>query len=159
MRFLMRLLINAAALWVAVKIVPGITYTGEWLPFLGVALVFGLVNAFIRPIVKLLTLPILFLTLGLFALVVNGMMLMLTSWLSNQLALNFQVTGCWTAILGALVVSIVRARRAARSGRNASSGARHAQAPSGSDGVFMRACPPRPRTSWSGTIARSATEA
>lgn len=109
MRFLMRLLINAAALWVAVKIVPGITYRGEWVPFLGVALVFGLVNAFIRPIVKLLTLPILFLTLGLFALVVNGMMLMLTSWLSNQLALNFQVRGCWTAILGALVVSIVSA--------------------------------------------------
>jgi putative membrane protein len=109
MRFLMRLLINAAALWVAVKIVPGITYTGEWLPFLGVALIFGLVNAFIRPLVKLLTLPIIFLTLGLFALVVNGMMLMLTGWLSNQFALNFQVTGCWTAILGALVVSIVSA--------------------------------------------------
>src|SRR5450432_1862835 len=107
MRFLLRLVINAAALWVAVKIVPGITYSGEWLPFFGVALVFGLVNAFIRPLVKLFTLPILFLTLGLFALVVNGMMLMLTSWLSNKLAMNFQVTGCWTAILGALVVSIV----------------------------------------------------
>jgi len=109
MRFLLRLVINAAALWVAVKIVPGITYSGEWLPFFGVALVFGLVNAFIRPLVKLFTLPILFLTLGLFALVLNGMMLMLTSWLSNKLAMNFQVTGCWTAILGALVVSIVSA--------------------------------------------------
>ena len=109
MRFLMRLLINAAARWVAVKIVPGITYTGEWPPFLGVALIFGLVNAFIRPLVKLLTLPIIFLPLGLFALVVKGMKLMLTSWLSNQLALNFQVNGCWTAVLGALVVSIVSA--------------------------------------------------
>jgi putative membrane protein len=109
MRFLLRLLINAAALWLAVKIVPGITYSGEWLPFFGVALVFGLVNAFIRPLVKLLTLPIIFLTLGLFALVVNGMMLMLTAWLSNKLAMNFQVSGCWTATLGALVVSIVSA--------------------------------------------------
>ncbi len=109
MRFLLRLLVNAAALWVAVRIVPGITYSGDWAPFFGVALVFGLINAFIRPLVKLLTLPIIFLTLGLFALVVNGMMLMLTSWLSNKLAMNFQVSGCWTAILGALVVSIVSA--------------------------------------------------
>ena len=107
MRFLLRLLINAAALWVAVKIVPGITYAGAWLPFLGVALIFGLVNAFIRPIVKLFTLPIIFLTLGLFALVVNGLMLWLTSWLSTSFGLQFHVEGCWSAILGALVVSIV----------------------------------------------------
>ncbi len=109
MRFLARLLINAAALWVAVKLVPGITYSGGWLPFLGVALVFGLVNAFIRPVVKLLTLPILFLTLGLFALVINGLMLWLTSSFATALGLQFHVSGCWTAILGALVVSIVSA--------------------------------------------------
>lgn len=109
MRFLLRLLINAAALWVAVKIVPGITYAGDWLPFLGVALIFGLVNAFIRPVVKLFTLPIIFLTLGLFALVVNGLMLMLTSWLATRFGLQFHVDGCWPAILGALVVSIVSA--------------------------------------------------
>ena len=109
MRFLLRLLINAAALWVAVKIVPGITYEGGWGPFLGVALVFGLVNAFIRPVVKLLTLPILFLTLGLFALVINGLMLWLTSSFATALGLQFHVEGCWTAILGALVVSIVSA--------------------------------------------------
>jgi putative membrane protein len=107
MRFLLRLLINAAALWVAVRVVPGITYTGNWPPFLGVALIFGLVNAFIRPIVKLFTLPIIFLTLGLFALVVNGLMLWLTSWLSTSFGLAFHVEGCWSAILGALVVSIV----------------------------------------------------
>jgi putative membrane protein len=109
MRFLLRLVINAAALWVAVQIVPGITYSGDWAPFFGVALVFGLVNAFIRPIVKLFTLPIIFLTLGLFALVVNGMMLSLTAYLSNKLGMHFQVDGCWTAILGALVISIVSA--------------------------------------------------
>ena len=109
MRFLLRLLINAAALWVAVQIVPGISYTGNWLPFLGVALIFGIVNAFIRPIVKLFTLPIIFLTLGLFALVVNGLMLWLTSKLSAGFGLHFEVVGCWSAILGALVVSLVSA--------------------------------------------------
>lgn len=109
MRFLLRLLINAAALWVAVKIVPGITYTGDWLPFLGVALIFGIVNAFIRPIVKLFTLPVILLTLGLFALVVNGLMLWLTSWLSTGLGLQFHVEGCLAACIGALVVSIVSA--------------------------------------------------
>jgi putative membrane protein len=110
MRFLLRLLINAAALWVAVQLVHGITYAGGgWLPFLGVALVFGLVNAFIRPVLKLLSLPLIFLTLGLFALVVNGAMLWLTSALSGALGLGFHVDGCWTAILGALIVSIVSA--------------------------------------------------
>ena len=110
MRFLVRLLINAAALWVAVKLVPGISYTSDsWLPLFGVALIFGVVNAFIRPIVKLLSLPLILLTLGLFALVVNGAMLMLTSSLSTALGMRFHVDGCWTAILGALVVSIVSA--------------------------------------------------
>ena len=109
MRFLVRLLINAVALWVAVKLVPGITYSGDVLPLLGVALVFGVVNAFLRPILKLLTLPLIFLTLGLFALVVNGLMLSLTSYFAGALGLPFHVEGCWTAIFGALVVSIVSA--------------------------------------------------
>jgi putative membrane protein len=110
MKFLVRLLINAAALWVAVKIIPGITDSSDdWVPFFVVALIFGLVNAFIRPVVKLLSLPLIILTLGLFALVVNGLMLLLTSSLSGALGLHFHVEGCWTAILGALVVSIVSA--------------------------------------------------
>ncbi|HKD18610.1 MAG TPA: phage holin family protein [Thermoanaerobaculia bacterium] len=110
MRFLLRLLINAAALWVAVQLVHGITYSSnDWLPFFAVALIFGIVNAFIRPVVKLLSLPVIILTLGLFALVVNGLMLYLTSALSGALGLHFHVEGCWTAILGALVVSIVSA--------------------------------------------------
>jgi len=110
MKFLVRLLINAAALWVAVKIIPGITYSSDdWVPFFVVALIFGLVNAFIRPVVKLLSLPLIILTLGLFALVVNGLMLLLTSSLSGALGLHFHVEGFWTAILGALVVSIVSA--------------------------------------------------
>ena len=110
MKFLVRLLINAAALWVALKVIPGITYASDdWIPFFVVALIFGVVNAFIRPVVKLLSLPLIILTLGLFALVVNGLMLLLTSSLSGALGLHFHVEGCWTAILGALVVSIVSA--------------------------------------------------
>jgi len=107
MSLIIRLLVNAAALWVATRIVPGVTYRGDVLPFLGVALVFGIVNAFIRPVAKLLTLPIIILTLGLFALVVNGLMLWLTSALSGALGLGFHVSGFWAAFVGALVVSLV----------------------------------------------------
>jgi putative membrane protein len=107
MPFLIRLLVNAAALFVATRLVPGVTYSGGWLPFLGVALVFGVVNAFIRPIAKLLTFPLIIVTLGLFALVVNGLMLWLTSALAASLGLGFHVSGFWAAFWGALVVSIV----------------------------------------------------
>jgi putative membrane protein len=109
MNFLLRLLINAAALWVAIKLVPGVTYQGGWAGLLGVALVFGIINAFIGPIIKIFSLPVTFLTLGLFALVINGFLLWLTGKLSTALGLQFQVQGCWTAILGAIVVSIVSA--------------------------------------------------
>ena len=109
MRILIRLLISAAALWVATRIVPGVTYTGGWAPILGVALVFGIVNAFVRPVAKLLTLPILFLTLGLFTFVINGLMLWLTSAVSDALNLGFHVRGFWAAFGGALVVSVVSA--------------------------------------------------
>jgi putative membrane protein len=107
MAFLIRLLVNAAALWVATMIVPGVTYTGGWLPFLGVALIFGIVNSIIRPVAKFVTFPLILLTIGLFALVVNGLMLWLTSGLSAMFALGFHVSGFWAAFFGALVVSIV----------------------------------------------------
>lgn len=107
MRFFVRLIINAAALWVATRLVPGVTYVGGWAPLLGVALVFGFVNAIVRPVLKLLTFPIVFLTLGLFVLVINGFMLWLTSALSEALALNFHVSGFWAAFWGAVVVSLV----------------------------------------------------
>jgi putative membrane protein len=101
------LFVNAAGLWVATKVVPGVSYEGEVLPFLGVALVFGVVNAFIRPVAKLLALPLIILTLGLFALIVNGLMLWLTSTLSSELGLGFHVSGFWAAFFGSLVVSII----------------------------------------------------
>jgi putative membrane protein len=107
MRFLARLLINAAALWVATQIVPGVGYTGGVVPMLAVALVFGIVNAVIGRVTKILTFPIILLTLGLFALVINGLMLLLTSALSSTLGLGFHVQGFWAAFWGALVVSLI----------------------------------------------------
>jgi putative membrane protein len=105
--FLVRLLVNAAALWVATHLVSGVTFTGGWVSFLGVALVFGFVNAFIRPVAKILTFPLIIVTFGIFSLVVNGLMLWLTSSLSAALGLGFHVSGFWAAFFGALIVSIV----------------------------------------------------
>ena len=107
MGFLIRLLVNAAALWVATQLVDGVRYTGGWLPFFGVALIFGFVNAFIRPVAKFLTFPLIILTLGIFALIVNGLMLWLTSSLSEALGLGFHVSGFWAAVFGSVVVSLV----------------------------------------------------
>src|SRR5262245_8256978 len=109
MPFLARLLVNAAALWVATRIVPGVTFDGSVPAFLGVALVFGVINATLRPLAKILTFPLILLTLGIFALVVNGLMLWLTSSLSSTLGLGFHVSGFWAAFFGALVTSIVSA--------------------------------------------------
>jgi putative membrane protein len=107
MRFLIRFLTNAAALWVATRLVPGVTFSGGWVPFLAVALVLALINATLRPLVKVLTCPLILLTLGAFALVVNGLMLWLTSSVSQSLGLGFHVSGFWAAFFGGLVISIV----------------------------------------------------
>ncbi len=107
MPFIVRLLVNAAALWVATRLVPGVTYDGGAVPLLGVALVFGALNASLRPIAKILTLPLIIVTLGIFALVINGLMLWLTSSLSSALGFGFHVSGFWAAFWGALVVSLV----------------------------------------------------
>ena len=107
MPFLIRLLVNAAALWVATRFVTGVTSTGALLPLIGVALVFGVVNAVIRPILKFFTFPLFILSLGLFAFVLNGLMLLLTSAISNRLGLGFHVSGFGPAFWGALVVSLV----------------------------------------------------
>jgi putative membrane protein len=107
MPFLIRLLVNAAALWVATQVVSGVTFDGGLLPMLGVALVFGVVNALLRPVAKILTFPIIIVTLGIFALVINGLMLWLTSSLSSALGLGFHVSGFWAAFWGAIVVSLV----------------------------------------------------
>jgi putative membrane protein len=107
--FFVRLLINAAALWVATRLVPGVSYEGGWVAFLGVALVFGFVNTFIGTMTKVLTFPLIIVTLGLFIFVVNGLMLWLTSRLAEALGLGFEVSGFWPAFWGALVISVVSA--------------------------------------------------
>jgi putative membrane protein len=106
-----QLLINAAALYVAVLIVDGLDFNfdreGAWLEFILVALIFGLVNTFLKPILRLLTLPITMVTLGLFLLVLNALLLLLVGWISNQLSLGLTVEGFLPALLGSIVISIV----------------------------------------------------
>lgn len=105
MNLIFKLLINAAALWVAGAIVSGIELNGTFWEILLVALIFGLINTFIKPVLKLLSLPVMILTLGLFALVINAGMLALTAWLTDYLS----VQNFWSAILGAIVISVVSA--------------------------------------------------
>lgn len=113
MRLILRILINAVALWVAVLVVPSITYDGGVLGFLVLALIFGVVNAFIRPIVKILSCPLMIVTLGLFTLVINAGMLWLSSVLAQLVGIDFVVGGggflntIWAAFLGGIIVSIV----------------------------------------------------
>ena len=107
MHVLLRLLINAAALWVATRVVSGISYTGDGVSLFGVALVFGVLNVSIKPILFLLSLPFVILTLGLFTLVLNAVMLMLTAAASDALGLGFSVSGFVPALIGALVVTVV----------------------------------------------------
>ncbi|MER6460157.1 phage holin family protein [Streptomyces sp. NPDC048409] len=112
MNFLVKTIANAGALAVAVWLLDKITLTGDsttkkvWTLIL-VALVFGLVNFLVKPIVKVLTFPLFILTLGLITLVVNALMLLLTSWVCDKLDLSFHVQGFWTAVLGGLIISIV----------------------------------------------------
>lgn len=106
-RFLIRLAVNAVAIWAAVKLVPGLNYAGSTTSLLIVAFVFGLVNALVRPLLLLLTCPFIILTLGLFVLVVNTIMLSLTVWLSRIWDLGLTSTGFWATFLGAMVISLV----------------------------------------------------
>jgi putative membrane protein len=107
MRFLLRLIVNTFALWVAVRIVPGITFSGTPLSLVLVALVFGVVNASIGILLRIVTFPMTCLTLGLFSLVVNGLLFWLASVLSQDLGLGYHVDGFLPAVLGALVTSII----------------------------------------------------
>jgi len=103
----LQILINAAALYVAVLIVPNLEFTGEWWKLLVVAAIFGVVNTFVRPILRIFTLPITIMTLGLFLLVINALMLLLTGVISNELNLGLTVGDFLAALLGSIVISIV----------------------------------------------------
>jgi putative membrane protein len=102
-----QILINAGALYVADFLIGGITFAGEWWKFLLVALAFSLLNTYVRPILRILTLPISVITLGIFLLVINAAMLLLTSAISDQLTLGFHVADFGAAFLGAIVVAVV----------------------------------------------------
>jgi len=106
MNLLIRLLINAAALWAAAQYIDGIRYTGSAMGLLGLSLVFGVVNTFIRPVLTFFSLPVLILTLGLFTLVLNAAMLLVTSGVATRLDIPFHVDGFGAAMLGALLVSV-----------------------------------------------------
>jgi putative membrane protein len=112
MRLILRLLANAGALAVATWLLSGITLTApttgrKVLTLLIVALIFGIVNAIVKPIFTLVTAVAVLLTLGLFLIVINALMLLLTSWISDQFNLGWSVDGFWTAVLGSIIVSII----------------------------------------------------
>jgi putative membrane protein len=106
-KFFIHWAINAIALYVAVQIVPGITLGGDWTSLLWVALIFGLLNALVRPLLMFLTCPLIILTLGLFTVVINTGLLLLTSNIGQSFGLDFTVDGFWPALLGSLVISFV----------------------------------------------------
>ncbi len=109
---LMRFLFSAAALAFATWVLPGISMTASepqnaFLGILAVAAIFGVVNALVKPLFAFASAPLLLITLGLFLLVINALMLWLTSWVAEQLHLGWHVDGFWSAFWGAMIVSIV----------------------------------------------------
>ena len=108
MKLILRIIINAVAIWVTSLLLSGFVFTGSTINLIIIGIVFGLVNALIRPLVRLLTLPINVATLGLFTLVINTLMLMLTVWLSGSLQLAGGIFQSFlTAFVGAIIISII----------------------------------------------------
>ena len=107
-RFLIRWGINAVALYIAIAVVPGIQSQGtNWLSIVWLALIFGVVNAFLGPVLKILTCPLILLTLGVFTLLVNTFLFYLSGYIGTRFGVGFTVDGFWSAFLGSLVVSVV----------------------------------------------------
>ena len=116
-RIIVWILGNAIAVAVAALLLDGIGFDGpttgqdEWtekiLPLLSVSVIMGLVTVFVEPFVKFFSLPFIILTVGLFLLVVNALMLMLTAWIAGELGVGFYVDGFWTAMLGSIIITIV----------------------------------------------------
>lgn len=118
LRFIVQIVVNALALWIAARFLPGISWESTavdgdqrlqtLLGFLIIGLIFGLVNAIVRPVVKLLSLPLTVITLGLFTIIINAAMLMLTAWITQFTPVQFTIDSFfWTAILGALIISVI----------------------------------------------------
>ncbi len=112
MGYVIRVAVTAVALWISTLVLSGITLNTDatWkkiLTLLAVAVIFGLVNGVIRPIIKVIGCAAYVLTLGLIALIVNGALFLLVSWIAGKLSLPFHVDGFWTAVLGALIVGVI----------------------------------------------------
>ncbi|GAB2944260.1 phage holin family protein [Micromonospora polyrhachis] len=112
MAFLIRLVVTAIALWITTLVVPGITVSGRSaginaLTLLAVALIFGIVNAVLKPVIRVVGCVFYLVTLGLFALVVNALLFLLTDWIASLFDLPFKVDGFWAAFWGAIVVAVV----------------------------------------------------
>jgi len=106
-KFILRWVVNAIALFLAVYLVPGVNLEGGWVSILWLALIFGLINAFLRPLLTLLTCPLIVLTLGLFTLLINTFLFWLTSQVGQAFGIGFTIDGFWPAFLGGLVVTVV----------------------------------------------------
>ena len=107
-RFVIRWLINVIALYAAVAIVPGIhPQSANWISFIWLALIFGFLNALLRPLLKFLTCPLIVLTLGVFTLVINTFLFWLAGVVGTNFGIGFTIDGFWPAFLGGLVVSVV----------------------------------------------------
>ena len=106
-KFLVRWGINTIALYAAVQLLPGLQHTGSGAALLGVALIFGLVNAALKPVLIVFSCPLVVLTFGLFLLVINGAMLLVTAWLSDLFNLGFAVENLGWGILGSIVISLI----------------------------------------------------
>ncbi len=106
-KFILRWAINTVAIFLAIRFVPGISLQSSWVGVIWLALIFGLVNAFLRPLLKLLTCPLIILTLGLFTLLINTFLFWLTGQIGQFFGIAITISGFWPAFLGGLVVSIV----------------------------------------------------
>ena len=108
MNLLVRIILNAVALYVAVLVVPGIQASDPSIAsYLWLALIFGFVNALVKPFMKLVSCGLIALTLGLFTLVINTLMFLLTNWIGSQFGIGLTIDGFWAAFFGGLVVSVV----------------------------------------------------
>lgn len=114
MRFLLRLIVNALALWLTTLIVSGVTVhpyapgtTATVLTYLLIALIFGVVNAIIGTVIRIVAIPLYILTLGLISLLVNAFLLFIVSWISDAMGFGLHIDGFWSGVLGALVLGII----------------------------------------------------
>jgi len=109
MKLLIRWFFAALAIFAAVKLLPGLQFNGPWWQLGLVALIFGLLNALVRPVLKCLTCPLIVITLGLFIFVINAVVLLLTAWAAERFGIDFRIAGFWSAFWGAIVISVISA--------------------------------------------------